>query len=48
LQDRSVVLGVQRRMQALVPGAEVLSMDTGHVPQLAAPVGLGDLLERVR
>ncbi len=36
-QDRSVVLPVQRRMQALVPGAEVVSLDTGHVPQVAAP-----------
>jgi len=47
LQDRSVVLGVQRRMQALVPGAQVLSMDTGHVPQLAAPEKLAALLSSV-
>ncbi|MGA7802195.1 MAG: alpha/beta fold hydrolase [Gammaproteobacteria bacterium] len=37
LQDRSVVLAAQRRMQALTPGAEVVSLDTGHAPQLAAP-----------
>ena len=36
-QDRSVVLPVQRRMQQLVPGAKVVSLDTGHVPQVAAP-----------
>ena len=35
--DRSVVLTVQRRMQALVPGAKVASLSTGHAPQLAAP-----------
>ncbi len=46
--DRSVVLGVQRRMQALVPGAEVLSMRTGHVPQLAAPETLAELLEPLK
>lgn len=37
LQDRSVVLAAQRRMQNLVPGAEVVSLDTGHAPQLSAP-----------
>lgn len=36
LQDRSVILALQRRMQALVPGAEVVSLDCGHVPQAAA------------
>lgn len=36
-QDRSVILPVQRRMQQLVPGARVISLDTGHVPQVAAP-----------
>ncbi len=42
--DRSVVLAVQRRMQALVPGAKVASLPTGHVPQLAAPKLLADRL----
>ena len=36
-QDRSVILPVQRRMQQLVPGASIVSLDTGHVPQVAAP-----------
>lgn len=36
-QDRSVVLAVQRRMQQLVPGASRVAIETGHVPQLAAP-----------
>ncbi|MFW5823584.1 MAG: alpha/beta fold hydrolase [Marinobacter sp.] len=45
-QDRSVVLAVQRRMQALVPGAEVVSLATGHVPQVAAPQAVADALTR--
>jgi pimeloyl-ACP methyl ester carboxylesterase len=43
-QDRSVVLPVQRRMQALVPGARVASLDTGHVPQVAAPLAVAKAL----
>ncbi len=35
--DRSIVLACQRRMQALVPGAEVVTLPTGHAPHLAAP-----------
>ncbi|MFT9453067.1 alpha/beta fold hydrolase [Komagataeibacter saccharivorans] len=42
--DRSVILPVQRRMQALVPGAQVITMDTGHAPQVADPVGTVDHL----
>lgn len=37
LQDRSLVLAAQRRMQALVPGAEIATLDCGHAPQLAMP-----------
>jgi pimeloyl-ACP methyl ester carboxylesterase len=37
LQDRSVLLAAQRRMQALVPGAKVLSLDSGHAPLLSMP-----------
>ncbi|WVM91593.1 hypothetical protein ULG90_16525 [Halopseudomonas pachastrellae] len=33
-EDRSVVLAVQRKMQALVPGAQVVSLPCGHVPQV--------------
>jgi pimeloyl-ACP methyl ester carboxylesterase len=36
-QDRSVVLAAQRRMQVMVPGAAVVSLDSGHAPQLAMP-----------
>lgn len=42
--DRSVVLLAQRRMQELVPGAEVRSLPTGHAPQLSAPDLLADAL----
>jgi pimeloyl-ACP methyl ester carboxylesterase len=42
--DRSVVLAAQRRMQAMVPGARVVSLPTGHVPQLTAPKLLADHL----
>ncbi len=37
LHDRSVVLAAQRRMQAMVPGAAVVSLDSGHAPQLSMP-----------
>jgi pimeloyl-ACP methyl ester carboxylesterase len=42
--DRSVGIVEQRRMQALVPGAMVASLPTGHVPQLSTPNRLADLL----
>lgn len=42
--DRSLALAVQRRMQRLSPGATRLTMDCGHVPQLANPAGLTRLL----
>lgn len=44
LRDRSVVLAMQRHMQARSPGALRASIDTGHVPQLARPAELADLL----
>lgn len=46
LKDRSVVLPVQREMQRLVPGATVVSLDTGHVPQVIAPEAVADHLAR--
>jgi pimeloyl-ACP methyl ester carboxylesterase len=42
--DRSVVASIQRRMLALVPGADVTTLDTGHVPHVAAPKKLADCL----
>ncbi|QGZ30611.1 alpha/beta fold hydrolase [Stutzerimonas stutzeri] len=38
--DRSVVPAVQRWMQTHVPGAERVTLECGHVPQLAAPEAL--------
>ena len=43
-QDKSVVLSVQRRMQQLTPGAKVVSLDTGHVPQVTATQVVADAL----
>jgi pimeloyl-ACP methyl ester carboxylesterase len=40
LDDRSVILPVQRAMQALAPGAQVVSLRTGHAPQFSAPAEL--------
>lgn len=44
LKDRSILLPVQRRMQALVPGAIVHSINCGHVPHLARPGELADIV----
>ncbi|QWT46565.1 alpha/beta fold hydrolase [Azospira inquinata] len=44
LHDRSVILPLQRRMQALCPGTRRLSLPTGHAPQVAAPTQLANLL----
>lgn len=37
LRDRSIDIRLQRAMQDLVPGARRISLDCGHVPQLAMP-----------
>jgi len=42
--DRSVLLPLQRHMQALSPGAAQISLDCGHVPQLAQPEALSAAL----
>ncbi len=44
LEDRSVILPVQRAMQARAPGALVVSMPTGHAPQLSAPSDLAEAI----
>jgi len=36
-QDRSIDIRLQRAMQALSPGATRITLDCGHVPQLALP-----------
>jgi pimeloyl-ACP methyl ester carboxylesterase len=43
-EDRSVLLPLQRKMQALTPGAECVRMQCGHVPQLAQPALLAERL----
>lgn len=45
LYDRSVMLPLQRRMQLLTPGAHRITLACGHVPQLAEPVALAELLD---
>ena len=42
--DRSVVLAAQRQMQALVPGANVVTFNSGHVPQLSMPQRLAEAI----
>jgi pimeloyl-ACP methyl ester carboxylesterase len=42
--DRSLLLPIQQRMQLLSPGATRIAMDCGHVPQLAQPERLTELL----
>lgn len=42
--DRSIDIYLQRRMQQLSPGAGLISLDCGHVPQLAQPQALTDAL----
>ena len=44
LRDRSVPLAAQRRMQALVPGAKVLSLDSGHAPLLSMPEAVARII----
>ena len=43
-QDRSVTLPLQQSMQQLTPGARRISLNCGHVPQLACPQELTDAL----
>jgi pimeloyl-ACP methyl ester carboxylesterase len=44
LDDRSLVLPVQRAMQSRAPGASVVSLATGHVPQFSAPAVLAEAI----
>jgi len=44
LRDRSIVIALQRRLQRLSPGASVLSIDTGHAPQVSQPRVLSAML----
>ncbi|MDJ0112679.1 alpha/beta hydrolase, partial [Rhodococcus erythropolis] len=42
--DRTVPIEAQRAMQKLVPGAQVVSLDTDHAPQLSR---LPELIEAI-
>jgi pimeloyl-ACP methyl ester carboxylesterase len=44
LRDNAVTLRAQRRMQAAVPCATVISLNTGHSPFFSAPQELADRL----
>ncbi len=44
LHDRTIPLADQRRMQALQPGARVVSLDADHSPFLSAPQALAGAL----
>jgi pimeloyl-ACP methyl ester carboxylesterase len=44
LNDRSVILPVQRAMQARAPSALVISLSTGHSPQFSAPAELAEAI----
>jgi len=45
LHDRSVLPGMQRRMQAAMPGALAVALPTGHCPQLVAPRAVADIVQ---
>lgn len=44
LGDRSVLLAAQRRMQELLPGARVATLETGHAPLLSAPADVARII----
>jgi pimeloyl-ACP methyl ester carboxylesterase len=44
LNDRSLILPVQRAMQARAPGASVVALPTGHAPQFSAPTRLAEAI----
>lgn len=44
-EDRTIPITSQRRMQALCPGAAVVSLETDHSPYLSQPKALADALE---
>ena len=43
--DRTIPINSQRRMQAMSPGARVVTLDADHSPYLSRPVELADALE---
>jgi pimeloyl-ACP methyl ester carboxylesterase len=43
--DRTIPIASQRRMQAMTPGAQVVTLDADHSPYLSRPAELADALE---
>lgn len=43
--DRTIPIASQRRMQAMSPGARIVTLDADHSPYLSRPVELADALE---
>lgn len=43
--DRTIPISSQRRMQAMTPGARVITLDADHSPYLSQPAELADTLE---
>ena len=43
--DRTIPIASQRRMQAMSPGARVVTLDADHSPYLSRPQELADALE---
>lgn len=41
-RDRSVTLALQRTMQARTPGAEVVTLESGHAPQVSQPEAVAE------
>ena len=46
-EDRTIPLAMQRQMQAMVPGAKVVSLPADHSPFLSMPGALADMLMQV-
>lgn len=44
-EDRTIPITSQRKMQALCPGAKVISLEADHSPYLSQPRALADALE---
>ena len=47
LQDNTVLLDYQRKMQELTPCDNIFTLDTDHAPQLSRPLDLAHILDTV-
>lgn len=45
MQDRTIPIASQRKMQEFSPGAKIVTLDADHSPYLSRPVELADALE---